>query len=99
MSVMIVPRKVISSKRPRHALATGTNSRKAQPVTVTDKFGKVRVISGEIVKPTRKNRKNRKVRKVKSQKVSYRLSDQVISGEGISFDLQVMQKIGSIHAE
>jgi hypothetical protein len=96
MSILLVPRKVISSTRPRYALATGTNSRKVFPVTVTDRSGKVRVISGEIVKPTRKNRK---VRKPKAQKVSYRLSDQTITGDAVSFDLKVMQKIGSIHAD
>ena len=92
---ILVTRSVSSSRKPRYALATGNNSRKVFPVTVTDKSGKVRVISGDIIKPKRKL----KNRKSKVQRVTYRLSDQSVTGDSVSFDLAVMKKMGSIHAE
>lgn len=70
---VLVTRSVTSSRKPRHALATGKPTRYNFPVTITDKSGKVRVVSGEVVKPKR----GRKGRTSKNRKVAYRLSAQV----------------------
>lgn len=70
--------------------------RHASPVTIRDKFGNVRVVSGETYKP---KRKSRKVRTSKNRKVAYRLSAQRVKGSGSSFDSEVMRRIGTIHQE
>lgn len=69
--------------------------RNAQPVTITDKFGRVRVVSGETFKPKR----GRKGKKGKQPKATYRLSEQVSRGVSGSFDMEMMHRIGTIHAE
>jgi hypothetical protein len=94
---VMVTRSVSSSKKPRHALATGNPTRYNFPVTITGKDGVVRVVSGEIHKPKRK--KSRKVRTSKNRKVAYRLSAQRVKGSGSTFDSEVMRKIGTIHQE
>lgn len=56
-------REVRSTARGRHALATRTRSQRTRydfPVTITDKSGRVRVVSGEVVRPKR-GRKGRTV--------------------------------------
>ncbi len=80
-------REVRSTARGRHSLATRTRSQRTRydfPVTITDKSGKVRVVSGEVVRPKR----GRKGRTSKSRKVAYRLSAQVgkESATGTLFD-------------
>ena len=92
---ILVTRSVSSSRKPRHALATGKRTRYDFPVTITDKSGKVRVVSGETIKPKRK----RKPRASKNRKVAYRLSAQRVKGSGSTFDTEVMRKIGTIHSE
>ena len=99
MSVATI-REVRSTARPRHALATRPTSQKSRynfPVTITDKSGRVRVVSGDTIRPKR-GRKGRK-RKAKQVKATYRLSEQVSRGVSGSFDSEVMRKIGTIHAE
>ena len=92
---VLVTRSVTSSRKPRHALATGKPTRYDFPVTITDKSGKVRVVSGEVVRPKR----GRKGRTSKNRKVAYRLSAQRVKGSGETFDAQVMREIGTIHQE
>lgn len=91
-------REVRSTARGRHALATRTRSQRTRydfPVTITDKSGKVRIVSGEVVRPKR----GRKGRTSKNRKVAYRLSAQRVKGSGDTFDAQVMREIGTIHQE
>ena len=92
---VLVTRSVTSSRKPRHALATGKPTRYDFPVTITDKSGKVRIVSGEVVRPKR----GRKGRTSKNRKVAYRLSAQRVKGSGETFDAQVMREIGTIHQE
>ena len=92
---VLVTRSVTSSRKPRHALATGKPTRYSFPVTITDKSGKVRVVSGEVVRPKR----GRKGRTSKNRKVAYRLSTQRVKGSGETFDTRVMREIGTIHHE
>lgn len=92
---VMVTRSVSSSRKPRHALATGTPTRYEFPVTITGKDGRVRVVSGETHKPKRK----RKQRASKNRKIAYRLSEQGSRGVSDSFDREVMRKIGTIHTE
>jgi len=93
---ILVTRSVTSSRKPRHALATGRPTRYDFPVTITDKSGKVRQVSGETYKP---KRNKRKVRTSKNRKVAYRLSTQRVKGSGSTFDSEVMARIGTIHQE
>jgi len=93
---ILVTRSVTSSRKPRHALATGKPTRYDFPITVRDKSGKVRVVSGETHKP---KRNKRKVRTSKNRKVAYRLSTQRVKGSGSTFDEQVMARIGTIHQD
>jgi len=95
---VMVTRSVTSSRKPRHALATGKPVRYDFPVTVTDKSGRVRQVSGETYKPKRK-RNRRKGRTNKNRKVAYRLSAQRVKGSVVSFDSEVMARIGTIHQE
>ena len=92
---VLVTRSVTSSRKPRHALATGKPTRYDFPVTITDKSGRVRVVSGEVVRPKR----GRKGRTSKNRKVAYRLSAQRVKGSGDTFDARVMREIGTIHQE
>jgi hypothetical protein len=92
---VLVTRSVSSSRKPRHALATGKPKRYDFPVTITDKSGRVRVVSGEVVRPKR----GRKGRTSKNRKVAYRLSAQRVKGSADTFDTQVMREIGTIHQE
>ena len=93
---VMVTRSVSSSRKPRYSLASGNDSHYSFPVTIRDKSGKVRVVSGETHKP---KRKSRKVRTSKNRKVAYRLSTQRVKGSGSTFDSEVMRKIGTIHQE
>ena len=93
---ILVTRSVSSSRKPRHALATGKPIRYDFPVTITDKSGRVRVVSGETHAP---KRNKRKPRTSKNRKVAYRLSAQRVKGSAVSFDNEVMRKIGTIHEE
>jgi len=92
---ILVTRSVSSSRKPRHALATGKPTRYDFPITVRDKSGKVRVVSGEVVRPKR----GRKGRTSKNRKVAYRLSTQRVKGSAVTFDEQVMARIGTIHQD
>lgn len=94
---VMVTRSVSSSRKPRYSLASGNDSRYSFPVTIRDKSGRVRVVSGETHKPKRK--KSRKVRTSKNRKVAYRLSTQRVKGSGSTFDSEVMRRIGTIHQE
>jgi hypothetical protein len=97
MSVTTI-REVRTTARPRHALATRTRSQQTRhnfPVTITDKSGRVRVVSGEVVRPKR----GRKGRTSKNRKVAYRLSAQRVKGSGDTFDARVMREIGTIHQD
>jgi hypothetical protein len=93
---IMVTKSVSSSRKPRYALASGNDSRYNFPVTIKDRSGKVRVVSGETIKP---KRNKRKPRSSKNRKVSYRLSAQRVSGGAITFDEGIMRKIGTIHQE
>ena len=93
---VMVTRSVTSSRKPRHALATGKPVRYDFPVVVTDKSGRVRVVSGETHKP---KRNKRKPRTSKNRKVAYRLSAQRVKGSAVTFDSEVMARIGTIHQE
>ena len=95
---ILVTRSVTSSRKPRHALATGKPIRYDFPVTVTDKSGRVRLVSGETYSPKRK-RNRRKGRTSKNRKVAYRLSGQRAKGSGSTFDSEVMARIGTIHQD
>jgi hypothetical protein len=92
---VMVTRSVTSSRKPRHALATGKQVRYDFPITVRDKSGRVRVVSGEVVRPKR----GRKGRASKNRKVAYRLSAQRVKGSAVTFDEQVMARIGTIHQD
>jgi hypothetical protein len=92
---IMVTRSVSSSRKPRYALATGKQVRYDFPITVRDKSGRVRVVSGEVVRPKR----GRKGRASKNRKVAYRLSAQRVKGSGSTFDSEVMARIGTIHQE
>lgn len=97
---VLVTRSVTSSRKPRHALATGKPIRYDFPVTITDKSGRVRLVSGETYSPKRK-RNRRKGRTSKNRKVAYRLSAQRTRGEAITgtlFDSGALGKQGfNIH--
>ena len=80
---------------PASRIRPRTTRRTASPVTIRDKSGRVRVVSGKIVRPKR----GRKGRASKNRKVAYRLSAQRVKGSVVSFDSEVMARIGTIHQE
>jgi len=81
---------------PASRIRPRTTRRTASPVTIRDKFGRVVVVSGETHKPKRNKRKGRTS---KNRKVAYRLSAQRVKGSAVSFDNEVMARIGTIHQE
>lgn len=95
MAVAQLPRKVSSSYRPRHALATGKQVRHSFPVTVTRPDGTTFTVAPKFRKVARK----RKVDKPKSVKVA-KVSEQDTKAIDLAErQARVLKQLGSIHAE
>lgn len=102
MSVATI-REVRSTARPRHALATRPTSQKSRynfPVTITDKFGRVRVVAGDTIQPKR-GRKGRKRKAKQKQQQNIRVNVALHNAQAgdSDFDARIRKALGSIHAE
>ena len=95
MAIAQLPRKVSSSYRPRHALATGKQVRHSFPVTVTRPDGTTFTIAPKFRKVARK----RKVDKPKSAKVAQVSQQDTKAIELAERQARVLKQLGSIHAE
>lgn len=95
MAVAQLPRKVSSSYRPRHALATGKQVRHSFPVTVTRPDGTTFTVAPKFRKVARK----RKVDKPKLVKVVSVSQQDTVAIELAERKARVLKQLGSIHAE